>query len=140
MKRFFMSLGNFFKFRNVEKSTTNQNQTIEVDIPNNDERVVLDSRVDENELDLDDLDETSETKTETLSNKQRVLSAIELHSASFDNKPFTTTMVYNWLRGEMPILSVRKCIYKLYAQGVLDCCKKTYSNNKKVKYYMLKNV
>ena len=138
MKRFFMSLGNFFKLRNVESTSTNN--TIEIQEPVVSDRVVLDSKVDKFDYDTeDDFEEIENFEPLSLTNKQRILSVIELHNAHFENKSFTTAMVYNWLRGEMPILTVRKCIYKLHSQGILEGCKKTFSNNKRVKFYSLKN-
>lgn len=138
MKRFFMSLGNFFKLRYVPTSSINDVSEIEEPVVS--DRVVLDSRTDKFDYDDEDnFEEIENFKPDTLTNKQRILSVIELHNANFENKPFTTAMVYNWLRGEMPILTVRKCIYKLHSQGILEGCKKTFSNNKRVKFYSLKN-
>ena len=77
-------------------------------------------------------------ETPAKSNRERVIEVIELNSQA--NPSFTTTMVYKWLGGNMPILSVRKCIYTLHAKGYLQVCKKTIGENKKVKFYSLKDV
>lgn len=132
MKRFFTYVSSFFKnahtpvyYQEEQKSSSG--------------KVVLDSR----EIELDDFDDSDEMDNfspDALTYKQRILAVIELHSANFDNKPFTTAMVYNWLNGQISILAIRKVIYKLNCQGVLESCKKTFSNNKKVKFYSLKNV
>ena len=124
MKRFFTYVGSLFK-------NSNYPVIAEIEEKENQGKVVLDSR----EL----TDNFYDFEPESLTYKQKVLAVIELHSASFDNKAFTTAMVYNWLRGEISILAIRKAIYKLHGSGVLECCKKTFSNNKKVKFYYLKN-
>jgi len=70
-------------------------------------------------------------------NRDRVVAVIESNKGT--HPVFTTTMVYGWLYGNMSILSVRKCIYKLQTQGYLEHCKKTIGSNKRVKYYSIKN-
>ena len=132
MKRFFTYVSSFFKnayspvYPEVEERTVS-------------EKVVLDSRRDVAIDDFDDSEEIRNFSPSALTYKQRILAVIELHAANFDNKPFTTAMVYNWLHGQISILAIRKAIYKLNSHGVLESCKKTYSNNKKVKFYSLKN-
>lgn len=130
MNRFFTYVSSLFK--NKKSNPVNR-----VEEKRNCENVVLDSK--ELYNDFDDSYDSEETTAESLTYKERILAVIELHSASFDNKPFTTAMVYNWLRGEISILAIRKVMYKLNCNGVLQCCKKTFSNNKKVKFYTLKN-
>lgn len=99
--------------------------------PKENSNVVLDSV--EDSLNSSDLIEGVSNKV----NRDRVIDAIEAHKGTYP--VFTTTMVYKWLLGNMPILSVRKCIYKLQAQGYVEHCKKTIGTNKRVKYYSVKN-
>ena len=75
-------------------------------------------------------------------NRDKVLEVIEQNKEL--NPYFTTTMVYKWLNGTMPILSVRKCVYKLRSkEGKLKHYKGSISiaqdSDKKYKYYTLTN-
>ena len=126
--------GDFFThadYDNYSKSKSKQSNWAKDFNANKNTKVELDSL--EDSLNSSDLIEGISNKV----NRDRVVDAIEAHKGTYP--VFTTTMVYKWLLGNMPILSVRKCIYKLQAQGYLEHCKKTIATNKRVKYYSVKN-
>ena len=159
MKRFFTYIASLFPGNN-QKSTKKHKKGGIVETEqfseseNIDSKIVLDSRFEQEKFDskrvLDSSVESIEQnepidgmrimpfiETPPKSNRVRVIEVIELHKES--NPTFTTSMVYKWLGGNMPILSVRKCIYTLHSKGYLTICKKTVGEDKKVKFYSLKN-
>jgi len=169
MKRFFIYIRNLFfgKKVNVSKKYAEGGKLDEqekIEIEESNRKIVLDSRTES--IQVTKPETLSETLNDTIvesdeslkeqvepennmrymsfvetpnkSNRERVIEVIELNSEA--NPSFTTTMVYKWLGGNMPVLSVRKCIYTLHSKGYLQVCKKTIGENKKVKFYSLKNV
>lgn len=144
MKRFFTYIASLFPGNN-QKSTKKHKKGGIVETEqfseskNIDSKIVLDSRVESIEQNepIDGMRTMPFVETSNKSNRERVIEVLELHKES--NPTFTTSMVYKWLGGNMPILSVRKCIYTLHSKGYLTICKKTVGEDKKVKFYSLKN-